>query len=411
MENSPYTPGAGHSPEVLAGRDQLLGSWRTTLSELQTSGRKRSVDLILSGPRGVGKTVTLTEFHKIGAESDFDSISLQAVSNRGSLVEALLYRADERIREEAGPWVRARHALERLGAINLGVAGFSAGVSVNAKATQPLPDAGVFAKALATLAFEISNDKKRGGLLVTIDELQVADGDDLALLAATLQRLNVDHSRAPVAFAATGLPNTPESLRRAGVTHPDRLFDIRPLPVDLDKPDARYAIAEPARRRLVTWEDRAIDLVLEASKGYPAHLQLLADQVWRAAPGPDTIRGTDADEGVVTGLIEIKRRTLEPRWVRASDRQRELLAAIAVNGGHTTARHIRQTLGRDQAEWSRMRDDLISEGDIYSPRRGEITLTIPSFAAYIVDNYEDSRDEATKPILSLAELVKNASLT
>jgi hypothetical protein len=353
--------------------------------------------------------VTLTVFHSIGNDFGFDTISLQAVANRGSLVEALLYRADQRIRDGAGPWQRTRQALERLGAVNLGAAGFAVGVSVNPKAAQPLPDASVFALALAELATAIHQENKQGGLLVTIDELQVADGADLALLAATLQRLNVDHPAAPVAFAATGLPNTAEALRLAGVTHPDRLFDIRPLPIELDEPDARYAIAEPARQRAVIWQDDALDRVLEESQGYPAHLQLLADQVWAAAPGPDTIRVDDARAGVTAGLAEIERRTLDPRWTRASDRQRELLAAIAVNNGHGSVQLLRRTLGRDQAEWSWVRDDLINEGDIFSPRRGELTLTIPSFAAYILKSYESSREDATTSILSLAELRQNAT--
>jgi hypothetical protein len=205
------------------------------------------------------------------------------------------------------------------------------------------------------------------------------------------------------------LPNTAEALRLAGVTHPDRLFDIRPLPIELDEPDARYAIAEPARQRAVIWQDDALDRVLEESQGYPAHLQLLADQVWAAAPGPDTIRVDDARAGVTAGLAEIERRTLDPRWTRASDRQRELLAAIAVNNGHGSVQLLRRTLGRDQAEWSWVRDDLINEGDIFSPRRGELTLTIPSFAAYILKSYESSREDATTSILSLAELRQNAT--
>ena len=52
------------------------------------------------------------------------------------------------------------------------------------------------AGALARLAAEVAKDHSSGGLLITVDELQVAAHPDLALLAATLHRLNVDHSGA-----------------------------------------------------------------------------------------------------------------------------------------------------------------------------------------------------------------------
>lgn len=80
---------------------------------------------------------------------------------------------------------------------------------------------------------------RAGGLLVTVDEVQVASASDLALVAATLHRLNVDHPAANVLSAGTGLPFTPEVLRAAGVTHPDRLFFIENVPLTLDEDDAR----------------------------------------------------------------------------------------------------------------------------------------------------------------------------
>ena len=59
MDQSPYTPGAGHNPPVLAGRDGLLRDWHLVLNDIVSSGRVRAQDMILAGPRGVGKTVTV----------------------------------------------------------------------------------------------------------------------------------------------------------------------------------------------------------------------------------------------------------------------------------------------------------------------------------------------------------------
>ncbi|HVB07219.1 MAG TPA: ATP-binding protein [Acidimicrobiales bacterium] len=410
MRDSPYTPGAGHSPLVLAGRDNLIVDWRSMLTDLQIDGRKRAKDLILSGPRGIGKTVLLTKFESLAAEQGFDAIPIQAVAS-GRLIASLMSRADEQIRAQRGPWERAKSALERLGGVTLGAAGFSAGVTLNPSPQQPLPDPGMFAAALALLANGLKSERGNGGLLITIDELQVARGEDLALLAATLQRLNVEHPEAPVAFAGCGLPNTSEALREAGVTHPDRLFDLQPLTVDLDESSARFAIVEPARQRDVIWAPSAVDAIVHATHGYPAHLQLLADQTWLQADGPD-IAEADALVGVSLGENEIKRRTLDPRWLRATDRQAELLAAIAVSQesggvGTATTQDVSRSLGKAQSEWSTVRADLVTEGDIYAPRRGRLSFTVPTFAKYVLENYEDRRLDATVEMLTLNEMRNN----
>lgn len=38
MEQSPYTPGAGHIPRVLAGRDGLLRDWQLVLNDIIAGG-------------------------------------------------------------------------------------------------------------------------------------------------------------------------------------------------------------------------------------------------------------------------------------------------------------------------------------------------------------------------------------
>ena len=71
MDKSPYTPGAGHNPPVLAGRDGLLRDWHLVLNDIVAGGRVRAQDMILSGPRGVGKTVTVSAFADLAKEQGF----------------------------------------------------------------------------------------------------------------------------------------------------------------------------------------------------------------------------------------------------------------------------------------------------------------------------------------------------
>lgn len=411
MRDSVYTPGAGHSPRVLAGRDDLLRDWQLMLNDADSRGRVRAQDIVLVGPRGVGKTATLSAFGALAKTQGFEVVNLQAVVGQAGLVESLLQRAQTSIAAEAGPWRRTREAFERLSGVNVSVAGFGAGLSTREATSPPARvDAGSLAQALAQLAGEVRNDSPHGGLLVTVDEMQAASGADLALVAATLHRLNVDHPAAVVLFAGTGLPFTAVSLRKAGVTHPDRLFILHDVPLTLDVADARYAVIEPAREAGVTWEPEAADRLVDVSNGYPAHLQLFADAAWAAASGPNTITLDDVRSSVPTVGAQLERRTLGPRWDRITDRQMEFMAALALHGGRAPISKIAATLGRELAEMSWLREELIQEGDIYAPRRGHIAMAVPLFADYVLTRYEEASKESTMQLLTLDQMRAKAGL-
>ncbi|MFC6343141.1 ATP-binding protein, partial [Nocardioides hankookensis] len=54
---NPYAPGAGQRPPELAGRDRELQQFEVTLERVAAGRPERS--MVLSGLRGVGKTVLL----------------------------------------------------------------------------------------------------------------------------------------------------------------------------------------------------------------------------------------------------------------------------------------------------------------------------------------------------------------
>jgi hypothetical protein len=416
MRDSPYTPGAGHTPPILAGREFLESRWQEMLSDLGGAGRRRAQDTILRGPRGVGKTVLLSRFQQLAEDQGYDTISLQAAAGVGGLVEGILARAQDRLSQQRPAWQRAKAALQRLGAINVSAAGFGAGVTINpGDAGQTRVDPGTLAGTLATLAHEIRSDAPGGGLLITLDELQVSRGPDLALTAAALQRLNVEHADTPVAFAASALPNVDDVLRDAGVTHPDRLFVIQQIPVELGRSAAHFAIVEPARQRGVTWSEVGVGKLLDATHRYPAHLQLFADETWRVTDGPHEITVQDAERGLAAAEQLVEERTLDPRWQRATDRHVELLAALAVTTSdesattdYATTAHISNVLDRAVNEWSNTRIELINEGDIYAPGRGKLAFTVPTYAPYILRNYEARLGEARVPLTPLEVMYDRA---
>ena len=64
---NPYRPGFNQAPAVLAGRDQVLAGALEALEVAAFDGRTPR-PLLLVGPRGVGKTVTLGEIASLAAE-------------------------------------------------------------------------------------------------------------------------------------------------------------------------------------------------------------------------------------------------------------------------------------------------------------------------------------------------------
>ena len=197
----------------------------------------------------------------------------------------------------------------------------------------------------------------------------------------------------------------------AGVTHPDRLFDVHAVPLLLEPDDARFAIVEPARVLDVTWQPEAANLIVEASNGYPAHLQVFAHHTWLTAGGPKHITLGDAQAALVSAAAEIERRTFAPRFERLTGRQLEFLTAVAIRQGRASTATVAATLGKTQKASSATGDALITEGDVYVPRRGELALTVPLFGPYLLAHYEDARDRASAKLMTLDAMRANLAPT
>ena len=66
---NPYAPGAGQRPPELAGRDEQLAAFEVVLQRVAKGRPERS--LILTGLRGVGKTVLLNQLRSAAIARGF----------------------------------------------------------------------------------------------------------------------------------------------------------------------------------------------------------------------------------------------------------------------------------------------------------------------------------------------------
>ncbi|MEI2669997.1 MAG: ATP-binding protein [Marmoricola sp.] len=73
---NPYAPGAGQRPPELAGRDQELAQFEITLERIAAGRPDRS--MVLSGLRGVGKTVLLNSLRSMAVNRAWGTGKLEA---------------------------------------------------------------------------------------------------------------------------------------------------------------------------------------------------------------------------------------------------------------------------------------------------------------------------------------------
>ena len=102
--DNPYTPNAGARPPALVGRDDQLESFEILLDRLRRGHTEQS--MLITGLRGVGKTVLLTSFEERARERRLDD------GRGGDHQEHGLRRADRSARPPRALSARAQGALE-----------------------------------------------------------------------------------------------------------------------------------------------------------------------------------------------------------------------------------------------------------------------------------------------------------
>lgn len=385
---NPFKPGAGRVPPELAGRDVLLDEVQSSLDQVVLEG-EGARPFIISGLRGVGKTVLLTEFARRAQDSNhWISIKLEAVA--GSSLQLPLARAiHTQLRSLMTSGQVAREKLARaLGVfksfqLRVDPSGtYSFGFDVT-----PVPgmaDSGDFEQDITDLLTELGRSARDLGMgvLLAIDELQNASKSDLNGLNVALHNLGQDVRPVPVSFIGAGLPSLPAVLADA-TSYAERLYDYRTIGL-LDDAEARDALAHPVERRGIRWEPAALDAALASVGGYPYFAQACGKHVWDVSSGT-TIRLLDALVGIQKARDEVDRGLYMSRWDRATQAQRAMMKAMAQDDDRPSAiQDLVSRLGKSRtSDLSVSRNELIKAGHIYPVDRGFVAFTVPGMADFI----------------------------
>ncbi len=389
--DSPYQPGFGARPAVLVGRDQQLARAAASLTRVANSRAAAPSAMILTGTRGLGKTVTLGVIADAAVERGFITVSVafDSVSDNVRLLAGLVAEAVAPLgrRRVSDAWSRMRHRLAGL-AIEINAGVVKIGSPAAPSAAYDSQTATVQRQGLAGLmiaAAQIAAETGSSGVVILIDEFQEAPKSQLVVVANAIQDALAASGQVPIVFFAAGLPQTPERVM-AAASFTER-FDFRVLD-RLDRSAAERALVEPALQLGVRWDPAAVDAVTEAANGSPFLIQLLGDEAWTAASPNNGSIITDEHAGMA--LEEVQRGLavgmFRGRWIKATKVEKELIVAIAqvvTEDGVALTRHITALLGKTTPQLSTARKALIDKGLIESVGTGQLRFTMPGFAAFV----------------------------
>lgn len=382
---NPYTPGAGRTPPALVGRASELSAGDLLIQRTSSGLSGRS--MMLYGLRGVGKTVLLNELRRRAEVAGWLTAMVEAKQDRkgADQARARLARELTSAARSAQPWrtkasdkVKAALGTIESFSIKAGVGPFSATAAV---APSGRAASGNLELDLEDLVADVVPALRESSIAMAlfIDEIQDLDASMLsALLSAQHRAAQNDW---PFYVFGAGLPVVPAVLAEAR-SYAERQFDYRHID-RLSTEDARTALASPAATAGARFDPEALDLLLGSAHGYPYFLQVYGDQAWQCSPN-SPIQVEDARLAIELGTDELDRSLFASRWERATPKQKQLMAAMAVDGAPSAVAELVTRLGkRKPSDLSVFRDELIKKGLIYAPERGLLDFTVPLMADFI----------------------------
>jgi AAA+ ATPase superfamily predicted ATPase len=223
---NPYTPNAGAEPQAVVGRDDQLESFDLLLARIEAGRTEQS--MIITGLRGVGKTVLLGQFRTKALAREWVVVELEVSKN-----DEAQFRKDvaTRLRSalfELSPkakWSdRFRHAASVLKSFTVSVdaAGtWTAGRDV--EAAEGFADHANLALDLTDVFLAVGQAAaERGrGVVLLFDEVQFLSKQQLEAVIEALHKMV--QRKLPITLVGAGLPQIAE-LAGDAKSYAERLF-------------------------------------------------------------------------------------------------------------------------------------------------------------------------------------------
>lgn len=357
---NPFKPTAGAEPPVLAGRKRVIDDFTDGLMEGPGApGRLMRI----SGPRGSGKTVLLTELGDIARDKGW--VVVDETAGEG-LVDRIIERLVRQLPE-------ANASME----IDLGFIKAHAGVSSGA--------GGVGIRAVLE---EAAGRIGKKGVLVTVDEVQDADKGEMAAISQAVQHLIREKEN--VAFVFAGLTmgvadfingEAMTFLRRA------KAEQLKSIPDD----DVAAAFEKTFGESKMPIAGEALSTAVAATGGYAYMVQLVGYNVWKVARRhfgeSPAVTMEDVREGAEMAMVDYNEAVIEPALSRLSKRAMGYLVEMSRSDGPSSTGRVAKSLGVSAQSLSSVRASLIAKQVIEPTEvRGYVDFSIPWMREYVSDH-------------------------
>lgn len=380
---NPFSPGAGSPPPELVGRDPVLGHARILLGRIKAKRSEKS--MLLTGLRGVGKTVLLNEIERLANAEGYRTLSIEAHEDKslGPLIaphlRTLLY--DLNRMTGAGHKVKRGLAVLRsfVSALKVTVGDVSVGLDIEPE--KGTADSGDLEIDLPNLFVAVAEaaEERASAVAVLIDELQYFNQTELAALIMAMHK--VQQRQLPLVLLGAGLPILP-GLAGESKSYAERLFSFPDIGA-LSENDTAKALQEPARAAGVSFEPKALKEVFRLTKGYPYFLQEWGYQSWNlATSSPITLEVVK--NATATVMPRLDNNFFRVRFDRLTPSEKNFLRAMAElgPGAHRTG-DIADILNVKVTSLGPVRAKLIRKGMVFSPAHGDMAFTVPLFDAFM----------------------------
>ncbi|MHB1974306.1 MAG: ATP-binding protein [Acidimicrobiales bacterium] len=382
---NPYTPNAGAQPPAVLGRDAQLSTFDLLLRRISAGRTEQS--MIITGLRGVGKTVLLGRFRVKAQELKWVVVEREVSKHDDEQFRRQMVSAIRTSLFEMSPRARWGDRMRRAAAV---LKSFSVSVDptgtltggIDVDAAQGFADQQELQADLTDLLVAVGEAAKDAGtgLVLLFDEVQFFSTTQLEALISALHK--TVQRGLPVTMVGAGLPQIAE-LAGDAKSYAERLFKF-PRIGNLDDKDARAALSEPAQAEGADYSEEALDLALEVTGSYPYFLQELGYAVWGVAEGP-TITREDIATSVPTDAAQLDESFFRVRLDRATEMERIYLRAMAELGPEAQkAQDVAAVIGRKSTQMGPTRAQLINMGLLYTPEHGYAAFTVPHFDKFLV---------------------------
>lgn len=383
---NPFSPGAGAPPPELVGRENILQQATVLIGRIKE--RRPEKSLMLTGLRGVGKTVLLNRIEQQAREEGYKTVYLEAREDRtlGQVLAPELKRVLFELDVKAKAKEKVRRAML---ALRNFVGNFSVsfgGLSIELEPFHGLADSGDIESDLTMLLLAVAEaaEGQEEAIALFVDEIQYFSEEEFSALIMAMHR--IQQKALPMFLVGAGLPILP-ALAGNSKSYAERLFAFPKIDA-LNKEEARHALSSPLNKNNVEITPDAFEQIFNYTRGYPYFLQEWGYQIWNQTENPP-ISFAVVEKASETVIKRLDENFFRVRFDRLTGNEKKFLGAMAMAAMSSSSKRVRISdiavnMGQKKSTLAPVRASLIKKGMIYSPAYGEMDFTVPLFADFMI---------------------------